>query len=557
MPWTIRQSPRECLQSVGGVAFGHDTFVSVGSEGEVCLSHDGSIWERKAQLNARLRDVTFGQGIFVAVGAGGVNNSSGPQLFSSPDGVIWTSWAPMPIGDGLEDVSFNGSIFVAVGGDSALHQGSILSSPDGVTWTARVIRQSRYLTSVIYAAGQFIAGSLTSPDGITWTLHGDVSDFPVRVAFGANTYVGVNSGFIETSSDGLHWTSLPDVHVYLYDVLFDGTQFIAVGEKGTLLTSPDGVSWAPASVPSLEDLTAINMVGSLRIAGGASHFLSSDGVSWREAEPTTRALNGVARGNSLFVAVGANGTIQTSPDGVTWTKRNSGTAEDLNQVRFLEGRFMAVGQAGGVLLSADGEQWELRSSGRDIRLSDVASNGELFAVSGEQGGATSPDGLTWTPVSYEIPWGPQGLAVGASRWVGIHPHGFPLGPGGLIYVASTFGDWQLLSGVRTPVSLQDVIYAHGQFVAVARKSIYTSLDGVAWALHSTPDVQWLSVISDDSGFFLLGRDAQSSLPVIATSTDGASWSLEDPHLTVSPSRIMSDGTRVVAVGKGGVIVTRP
>jgi hypothetical protein len=47
---------------------------------------------------------------------------------------------------------------------------------------------------------------------------------------------------------------------------------------------------------------------------------------WTErASGTSNWLNGVTYGNGLFVAVGEDGTILTSPDGVTWTQRTSGT----------------------------------------------------------------------------------------------------------------------------------------------------------------------------------------------------------------------------------------
>ncbi len=64
-----------------------------------------------------------------------------------------------------------------------------------------------------------------------------------------------------------------------------GNQFVAVGEGGAILTSPDGVTWTPRASYSL------------------------DGVTW---------------GGDQFVAVGLEGTILTSPDGVTWTPRASG-----------------------------------------------------------------------------------------------------------------------------------------------------------------------------------------------------------------------------------------
>jgi hypothetical protein len=53
----------------------------------------------------------------------------------------------------------------------------------------------------------------------------------------------------------------------------------------------------------------------------------------------------VTYGNGLFVAVGEDGTILTSPDGVTWTQRTSGTSNWLNGVAYGNGLFVAVGWA--------------------------------------------------------------------------------------------------------------------------------------------------------------------------------------------------------------------
>jgi len=53
---------------------------------------------------------------------------------------------------------------------------------------------------------------------------------------------------------------------------------------------------------------------------------SSDGISWtKRTSGTPKELYGVTSGNGLFVTVGFFGTILTSPDGITWTERTSGT----------------------------------------------------------------------------------------------------------------------------------------------------------------------------------------------------------------------------------------
>jgi hypothetical protein len=84
-----------------------------------------------------------------------------------------------------------------------------------------------------------------------------------------------------------------------------------------------------------------------------------DGADLGDEQPA----QGVTYGNGTFVAVGEGGTILTSPDGVTWTQRTSGTAtplrRDLRQ-RHLRG---GGGNGGTILTSPDGVNWTARTSG--------------------------------------------------------------------------------------------------------------------------------------------------------------------------------------------------
>src|SRR4051812_49829042 len=63
--------------------------------------------------------------------------------------------------------------------------------------------------------------------------------------------------------------------------------------------------------------------------------------------PVTETLWGVAFGNQ-FVAVGEHGSIATSPDGLTWTARNSGTDKWLLAVTWSPTlrQFVVVGDGG-------------------------------------------------------------------------------------------------------------------------------------------------------------------------------------------------------------------
>ncbi len=65
----------------------------------------------------------------------------------------------------------------------------------------------------------------------------------------------------------------------------------------------------------------------------------------------------------LFVSVGVSGTILTSPDGTTWTKRTSGTSNQLLGVTYVNGLFVTVGDYGTILTSSEGNSWTKRTSG--------------------------------------------------------------------------------------------------------------------------------------------------------------------------------------------------
>jgi serine/threonine protein kinase len=153
----------------------------------------------------------------------------------------------------------------------------------------------------------------------------------------------------------------------LYGVTRFGSQLVAVGDGGTILTSPDGRTWTAQT-------------------SGTSH-----------------PLYGVVGSGSQLVAVGDGGTILTSPDGRTWTAQNSGTSQWLDGVAWSGSQFVAVGHgignSGSVLTSPDGRAWTAQNSSTSqyYYLSDVVWSGSQFVVVGESGDIlTSPDGRTWT-----------------------------------------------------------------------------------------------------------------------------------------------------------------
>ena len=137
------------------------------------------------------------------------------------------------------------------------------------------------------------------------------------------------------------------------------------------------------------------------VGGNGTLTTSPDGITWtaRTSGFGTNSILGVTFDNGLFVAVGGNGTLTTSPDGITWTTRTSGFgATFIFGVTFGNGLFVAVGNNGVLTTSPDGITWTTRTSGFGTNsIFGVTFGNGLFVAVGNNGVlTTSPDGITWT-----------------------------------------------------------------------------------------------------------------------------------------------------------------
>jgi hypothetical protein len=175
--------------------------------------------------------------------------------------------------------------------------------------------------------------------------------------------VGWN-GTIVTSPDGLTWTKQKSGTIgYLYSIIYANSQFIVSGD-GVFLTSPDAITWTimnPGtgygylySVTYAGQFVAVGSLGTiLKSTDGSNWIIINSGTSWD--------LRSVTYGNRQFVAVGDSGKILTSFDGMTWTTKSSGTNALLNSVTYANGQsgeqadqFVAVGE-GGVILTSNAD----------------------------------------------------------------------------------------------------------------------------------------------------------------------------------------------------------
>jgi len=415
--WTQQTSPTgDSFTAIGSTSslLVASTFPYPGSTSAFYTSTDGVTWVQRAPGIGSYNDIIYAGGQWVAAGSYAVARS--------PDGINWTVSSNGPgnsIGY-LEAVTYDGGQYLAVGG---LSDGSVYTSPDAVTWSLRASEQSLRALARSPVDGRVVAVAtsdlslVSTDDGASWTFGGlnsmygdlflDVEWFAPLNAFVALVQVGANQD-IYTSTDGLSWTQL--AYAPLNGRLgASATRLVSVGwdySGVAISTSTDGTGWSQVyTSASGNSLQEVFWTGSRFIAVGSNGGIvtSSDGVSWTDrSSGVTSTLYGAAESPAIMVAVGASGTIVTSEDGgANWAPQTSGTSYTLYSVTWTGAEFVAVGSSGRAVRSTDGKNWSVQATpytdvlfGSDpfhLKSSLWTGSGGRLIVVGDRGlVATSP-----------------------------------------------------------------------------------------------------------------------------------------------------------------------
>ena len=187
-------------------------------------------------------------------------------------------------------------------------------------------------------------------------------------------------------------------------------RFVVVGDASTVLTSPDGITWAGGTAPPGNSYRDVAYNGTRFVTAGvgptttvrAAAAYSDDGVSWTAGTLPANAgqIYAIAFGADRFVAAGETGRIYSSVDGVTWTEATSPVTSSLRSVAYADGLWVISGDSGRLLTSTDGVNWTNRSVATSNTLIGVARhNGAWFASSSTVECYTSADGIGWTRVA--------------------------------------------------------------------------------------------------------------------------------------------------------------
>lgn len=271
----------------------------------------------------------------------------------------------------------------------------------------------------------------------------------------------------------------------LYDVVWNGSEFRAVGLDGKTVFSADGLNWAADSIRT-------DSLGSV-------HNLTA--IEW-SATP------------SVYVAVGAANTIVTSAEGIDWIPRPSPYPDhhDFSDVVWFEDRFFAIGELG-MVASTNGQEWTIVLG--DKTPLRTAAFGPALAASDTllvmvAGGAirSSPDGIDWTlryfsdsaTLFHEVEWWPA-----RRLWVAV-------GHLGLVMTSPDAITWtRVATGSGEISSFMDVLAVDATCYLVGTSNgpglVAWSGDGVQWEhVEPVPD-HWLrAMAASDDRLVLVGYE---------------------------------------------------
>ena len=414
-----------------------------------------------------------------------------------------------------------------------------------------------------------------SYDGVNWknsVLSDEISQID-KMCYSENlgifvAFVFYDDGrYVALSTDGINWTKTNYSDPFIYsDIKYfeEKNIFMMVATpsgKLRVTTSPDGINWSSQTTQISArngghvcyskklDLFVICTQDVISFTAYPKIVTSTDGTNWSEIDVSSlglRALNSICYSEELelFIAVGNNGFIIKSSDGINWTTVSSNTSRNLYDVAYFDESklFVAVGDVT-ILTSSDGINWNnLTINGISINKISYSNISKIFTIVGDDGKiGYSYDLTNWTLIGNKIGNCLETIYIPKMNKYVV------LG-GDKIYATSDFINWELSNGVS---SLIDMTYSNklDLLVIVSSSTYYTPTDFPNISAHTIPyNVSAHSVCySEELELFVMVGESGA----ILTSTDGTNWTQQNSNTNVNLNKVyyFSEKEMFVAIGK--------
>jgi hypothetical protein len=373
------------------------------------------------------------------------------------------------------------------------------------------------------------------------------------VAFAGNMFLAVGQrGTVLTSYDATNWFIQPRrVDASLTGLTVGPNGFVAVGTAGTILQSQDGTNWLPRSTSvhiTFEDVIfATNRyvaVGSRSAFNQTIFGVSTNGADWEfSVLPGILAERTIAYGNGVFVAAGNR--LARSLDGLSWSEVGQSFDGSIDSLLFNGEEFIAVGSDGRVQRTADGLNWIVGSTGAGRRLLGFEFAAQRYVAVGTRGTiTTSLDSTNWSAAVSGTPDRLEAVAYGRGLFVAVGENGTTL--------TSPVGHSWSRQNRGTTRDLDGMALANGTVVVVGKAgTILTSADGSNYVAQATPVTNDLHGVFYGGGLWV----AVGEPGIVLTSSNAADWTARATGSTNSLKNGTYGGGLWLAVGTEGNVVS--
>ncbi|MDF2872760.1 MAG: hypothetical protein K0R05_4335 [Anaerocolumna sp.] len=414
----------------------------------------------------------------------------------------------------------------------------ILTSKDGINWDSKYI-EIPDIERIIYTGSQYVAISLetvsTSKDLNKWTttypnIRGEFND----IIFNNGKYVAITwegsisarSGGIYTSSDAVKWKEVINnkeigsgdpagtkskygkangfYDLVMYDIMWDGKQYIISGLNGMLITSKDAKNWNMYT--KLWNVFFEPFIFDAYIASGKNAFIKKtiyDGTQ--------------------YIMIGDNGTILTTTNLKTGYVMRSRIGVDFYSMTYDSGkRYLALGLQDLLWESSNGYNFE------QIELPDVSGTINWNGIAAHKG-------IVIAPFQTSVGW-----SYADSEYL----------------YSSKPGVWKRMKFPKEFRSVYDITYMNNKFYVFTTSGIITSKDGISWSNFVSAKNLIKSAVY--SGKVFVGQNTfrniiGSSDEALHTSKDGVKWNkiiinINGKKYNISAEKVLWNGKQFVTIG---------
>ena len=482
------------------IAYGNSTYVTVGVNGSIAISHDNVTWIPVfGGTTNTLNSICYSNGLFVAVGANGT-------IIYSADGLVWNK------------PNFN--VFVTY---TSIVYASLFNVYVAVTSTGQIIN----ITSATVLGITTLTGYTNITSGVTSSLN-SVSYYNGTVA------ISGNAGVILYSTNGSSYTQTTTPTSYtLRNINYVNSQWMAIGDYSTVLTSSDCITWNYGFTDTFRGAANNGSLWVLVGDGGIIYNIDTTDPQMATTpvattSPTSNHLNDVVYSatDGQFVIVGDSGKVLTSSDGIAWNTQTSGVSTNLNKILYdsTNDLYVAVGDTGTLIISNNGSTWISQTTNTSANLNCIAvwpgTNLTYIAV-GDSGTVitshqyTNP--MTWTARTSGITANLYSVTVGNNTAVAVGAAGNVI----ISNLTASLGATWLNSISHVSDDIYSVNYiswvvnavTYSEFFGVGNNAVgIASVDGTTWFNLDLPSTNHLSsIVYGIDNFWILGSVGYSTI----------------------------------------------